>query len=125
MWCDNLTCLCLQCVAESVLHIEEIDTEVVTKWVEMFHVAGFFYYIGVTWQCHILNLLDHPKTHIIVCLFHHYYEHFFLIVGEKISCGFGFWGGDDAEDVVFPVSFCTDQPRILQTVLIWAPSWLL
>lgn len=27
----HLTCLCLQCVAESVLHIEEIDTEVVTK----------------------------------------------------------------------------------------------
>ncbi len=27
----HLPCLCLQCVAESVLHIEEIDTEVVTK----------------------------------------------------------------------------------------------
>lgn len=27
----NVWCLCLQCVAESVVHIEEIDTEVVTK----------------------------------------------------------------------------------------------
>lgn len=27
----DVLCLCLQCVAESVLQIEEIDTEVVTK----------------------------------------------------------------------------------------------
>lgn len=69
VWRNNwvsVCCLCPQCVAESVLHIEEIDTEVVTKWVEMCMWLSCF----VLWH-HIvilLVLLDHCETQMCLTL---------------------------------------------------------